>query len=210
MVCAICGVRRPRRYCPGVRGDICSICCGTEREVTVNCPLDCQYLRDAREHERLADVDPSKFPNQDIPVTERFLNDHEELLVFLGRAVAQAGLETPGAVDYDVRDALEALIRTYRTLRTGLYYESRPENLVAGNIYSSVQDALQERRAHEAEQVGTPRTRDSDVLGVLAFLQRLELDRNNGRKRGRAFLDFLRGFYPHEDAIKAVSPLIVP
>ena len=34
--------------------------------------------------------------------------------------------------------------------------------------------------------------RDSDVLGVLAFLQRLEIDRNNGRKRGRAYIDFLR------------------
>jgi len=30
------------------------------------------------------------------------------------------------------------------------------------------------------------------------FLQRLELDNNNGRKRGRAYLDFLRGFFPEE------------
>jgi hypothetical protein len=36
------------------------------------------------------------------------------------------------------------------------------------------------------------KTRDTDVLAVLAFLQRLEIDRNNGRKRGRAFIDFLR------------------
>jgi len=27
-------------------------------------------------------------------------------------------------------------------------------------------------------------------------LQRLEIDRNNGRKRGRAFVDFLRGQFP--------------
>ena len=31
-------------------------------------------------------------------------------------------------------------------------------------------------------------TRDADVLGLLVFLQRLEFDRNNGRK-GRAFVD---------------------
>jgi hypothetical protein len=38
--------------------------------------------------------------------------------------------------------------------------------------------------------------RDSEVLGVLVFLQRLELQNNNGRRRGRAFLDMLRGFFP--------------
>ena len=40
------------------------------------------------------------------------------------------------------------------------------------------------------------KTRDADVLGLLVFLQRLELDRNNGRRRGRAFLDALREFLP--------------
>ena len=37
------------------------------------------------------------------------------------------------------------------------------------------------------------KTRDADVLVVLAFLQRLEIDRNNGRKRGRTFIDVLVG-----------------
>ena len=42
------------------------------------------------------------------------------------------------------------------------------------------------------------KTRDADVLGLLVFLQRFELDRNNGRRRGRAFLDALREFHPPE------------
>ena len=48
---------------------------------------------------------------------------------------AGAALDTPGAVDYDVREALEALIRTYRTLESGVYYESVPANPLAANIY---------------------------------------------------------------------------
>ena len=48
MKCRICDTRKPRRYCPGVTGDICSICCGNEREVTVDCPLDCPFLVEAR------------------------------------------------------------------------------------------------------------------------------------------------------------------
>ena len=211
MACAICETRRPRRYCPGVRGDICTICCGTEREVTVSCPFDCPYLREARAHERVTPVDPDQFPNQDIRVTDDFLHDHEPLLVFLGRSVAAAAAEIPGTIDYDVRAALDALIRTYRTLQSGVYYETRPDNALAAGLASLVQENLAKFRREETESLGMTKTRDADVLGMLVFLQRLELDRNNGRARGRAFLDFLRDFFPGEVApAPATSSLIIP
>ena len=164
--------------------------------MTLDCPLDCQYLREARQHERPIPVKPDEFPNRDIRVTEAFLRDHEPLLVAMGRAVLLAGLNTPGAVDFDVREALAALIRTYRTLDSGLYYETRPENTVAAEIARRIQEAVAEFRRIEEEKMQITKTRDTDVLGVLAFLQRLEIDRNNGRKRGRAYLDFLRGQFP--------------
>jgi len=206
MACAICETRRPRRFCPGVHGDICSLCCGTEREVTVSCPLDCEYLRDARRHDRAAGPRPTEFPNKDIEITDRFLRNHEELLVFTSQSVLRAALATAGANDFDVRDALDALIRTYRTLESGVYYETRPANLLAAEIYAHVQTAVAEFRRQETERLGVTKTRDADVLGVLAFLQRLELDKNNGRRRGRAYLDFLRGFYPQATAAEPEEP----
>ena len=213
MPCQICETRRPRRYCPGVRGDICTICCGTEREVTVDCPLECEYLQDARRHDRPPAVNPDDFPNQDIRVSDIFLREHEPLMLFLGSSVLDAALRTPGAIDYDVREALEALIRTHRTLESGMYYETRPNNPIAGHICQLVQAAAAEFRQHEQQELGMTRTRDADILGGLVFLQRLELDRNNGRRRGRAFLDFLRGHFPTasgQRAPAAASPLIVP
>src|SRR5712692_9056456 len=106
MRCKICETRRPRRHCPAVSGEICSLCCGREREMTLDCPLDCQYLLESRRHDRPEPVNPNKFPNQDIRVTQTFLHDHEPLLIALGKAVLAAALETPGAVDDDVRQAL--------------------------------------------------------------------------------------------------------
>jgi hypothetical protein len=38
------------------------------------------------------------------------------------------------------------------------------------------------------------------MLGLLVFLQRYELDRNNGRSRGRAFIDGLRHYYDESAA----------
>jgi hypothetical protein len=194
-----------------VNGDICTICCGTEREVTVHCPLDCVFLQDARKHEKVPPVDPDNFPNRDIHVTDEFLHDNEELLVYFGRNLLGAALDTRDAVDSDVREALEALIRTYRTLESGVYYESRPQNPLAGAIYSRIQDAVAELRRMESEERGVAHTRDKQVLGLLVFLQRLELDRNNGRRLGRAFIDFLRGFFaPSREQRPAAPSLIVP
>jgi hypothetical protein len=197
-----------------VHGDICSLCCGNEREVTVDCPFDCPYLQEARKHEHTEPVDPATFPNQDIRITEEFLGEHEALLVVAMSSLATAAFDTPGAVDSDVRDALDALIRTQRTLESGVFYETRPDNALANRIFSAALDGLEEFRKKEREELGMTHTRDSDVLGVLVFLQRLELDRHNSRPRGRAFLDSLRGFLSDVDAGTPAatpdSPLILP
>jgi hypothetical protein len=212
MSCAICETRRPRRFCPGVRGDICSICCGTEREVTVSCPFECEHLQEARRHDKAVPIDEAAVPNQDIRITEKFVEEHQGLLTFVGNVVLGAALDTAGAVDRDVREALEALIRTHRTLASGVYYESVPPNPLAANVYRGVQNAVAAFREREQQELGMSRTRDADVLGVLVFLQRIELDRNNGRQRGRAFLDSLHAFYSERPPSPppAASSLILP
>ena len=210
MVCAICELRRAKRFCPGVRGEICSLCCGTEREVSVHCPLDCEYLQDSRQHDKIPPVNPDAFPNQDIKVTDDFLHENEDLLLVLGRAVMRSALQAD-AVDNDVREALDALIRTYRTLQSGIYYDTRPQNPLAAAVYAGTQNDVAELRRMEQESGGITRMRDGQVLGLLVFLQRLELDRNNGRRLGRAFIDFLRSFFaPAAEQQPAAPSLIVP
>ena len=184
---------------------MCSICCGTGREVTVSCPLDCEHLQDARRHEKLAPLDPGQIPNQDVRVTEDLLKNNEELLVALSGTLLKVALETPGVVDADMREALDGLTQTFRTLQSGVYYESVPANPLAARLFRAVQEALEEYRRTEPERHAVSRTRDSDVLALLVFLQRLERDRNNGRPRGRAFVDLLLGFYPPGPAGPAES-----
>jgi len=192
--CKICKTRRPRRYCPGVQGDICPICCGAEREVTVNCPLDCIYLREARTREKRPDLDPRKFPNADIKVTEDFLRRNEPVLITVAGALAKATIETRSVLDNDAREALDSLVRTYRTLQSGLYYESRPANVLAAGLQREVQVLIDDLRKRATEAGAT--VRDADLLGILVFLQRLEIQHNNGRPKGRAFIHFLQQFFP--------------
>ncbi len=208
MKCKICDTRKPRRYCPGVHGEICSICCGNEREVTISCPLDCPYLVEARRHEKPPEVDVETVPNRDVQVTEEFLREHEALLVFLGSRLLEASLATSGAVDSDVREALESLIRTYRTLESGLYYETRPTNLIAAGIHQRMQEAIDDLRKELAGKNAMP-LRDAEIFGTLVFLERVELHQNNGRPKGRAFIDYLRAYFPQpEQNLAPASPLI--
>jgi hypothetical protein len=210
MACAICARRRPRRHCPGVHGEICPTCCGEGREIAVACPLECEYLREARKHDQGGTGRPDPLPNLDIRVTEEFLESREALLGSMARALVRNALDTAGVVDLDARDALAALIRTYRTLATGIQYETRPENRLAAGLYDAMQEAVAAFRSRETGQLGIPRTRDNDVLGLLVFIQHFEFGSSNGRKRGRAFLDALREFYgePPRGAPPSASPLI--
>jgi len=145
-------------------------------------------------------------------VTEKFLADNEELLIFLGRTLGMAALETAGAADFDVRSALDALIRTYVTLQSGVYYETRPDNALAKRLYDAVQEGVAQFRRSEQDRTGLPKTRDADILGLLVFFERLELGRNNGRPRGRAFIDLLRGFYSEAAGVAETgkSRLVLP
>jgi hypothetical protein len=163
---------------------------------------------EARRHEKPHELNPDEVPNRDVQVTEEFLREHEPLLVFLGSRLLEASLAQAGALDSDVREALESLIRTYRTLQSGLYYETRPTNLIAAGVHQRMQEAIEGLRKELAEKNATP-LRDVEILGTLVFLQRVELHENNGRPRGRAFIDYLRTYFPQtEQSLAPPSPLI--
>jgi hypothetical protein len=153
------------------------------------------FLREARVHERPVPLTEKDFPNLDIPLKERFVEDHEREVMSLSLALARA-MDQEKAVDLDVREALESLVRTYRTLQSGLIYETRPQNPYAAGIQERLVKAIEELRKSIAEEAGMEMLRDTDVLATLVFLQRLEIQHNNGRRRGRAFFDFLRTYFP--------------
>ena len=193
--CQICEKKRARRFCPGVGGEICPACCGAGRENTIDCPASCEHLQEARAHERPVAVAEDEIPNRDIRVTEEFLENHEPLILWLTAALAEA-MGSRKAVDRDAGEALETLIKTYRTLQSGLIYETRPQNPYAAAIQERLKASIEELSKRVAEKSGLHSLRDADVLGVLVFLQRLQIGHNNGRPRGRMFYDFLRHSFP--------------
>jgi hypothetical protein len=208
ILCKRCGQRRARRACPALQADICSICCGTEREVSISCPLECEYLREAHLREKSLPVDPKDAAHKDIEVSEEFIREHEEFLLFSIYSLLQSSLRTPGAVDTDALEALDALIKTYRTAESGLIYESRPENMVAAAVLRGFSDSLADYEKIRAEREDATPLRDKDVLGILVFLSRFGQQNLNGRPKGRLFLDVLSRMTP-EQRIDERAPSII-
>lgn len=195
--CRLCETRPPRRFCPGIGGDICAVCCGTEREVTIDCPLDCEHLIAARQHERPPAPD-GEIPYPEVRVTDQFLSENRDLAMTAGQMLFAAAMTSAGATDFDLREALDALIRTYKTRDSGLVYETRPANPMAAAVQARFQQSLDEFREAAAQRSGVHSIRDKDVLGVLVFWARAERSRNNGRRRGRAFIHSLAELVPPE------------
>ncbi len=150
---------------------------------------------EAREHDRPIPIREEDLPNKDVQLNEDFVRKQEHVVMWLGNALARV-MEARKSVDGDAREGLEALIKTYRTLKSGLIYETRPSNPYAAEIQEALKQAIDELHKKLAETSGMQTLRDADVLGTLIFLQRLELQHNNGRRRGRAFFDFLRTYFP--------------
>lgn len=205
-LCAVCDSRPARRRCPALNEEICAVCCGTGREQTIDCPLECEYLRDARRHEKLPPLDPKTLPNPEIELSDRFMNEHQQLTIVLGRLLLVAAVETPGSVDLDLRDALEALVTTYKTADSGLIYESRPANAIAAQAADRFTHGLQQFREDVAKRSASHSIRDKDILGVLVFWQRMEYQRSNGRRKGRAFTESLYALLPPPPPDPAESP----
>jgi hypothetical protein len=199
ILCKICGKRRARRPCPAVGGDICPICCGTHRESELLCPLPCEYLQEAHEHESPESVPEQDISNQDVLVTEEFVAEHEELLLFCVYSLLQASLRTPGTVDSDVMAALESLIQTQRTLQSGLVYEHVSPNAVAAGIQRSFAASLADYQRLREEREALSPVRDEEILKTLVFLHRVGQQNQNGKPRGRMYLDLLRHLTPETD-----------
>jgi hypothetical protein len=178
-----------------VDAEICSICCAEGREVTIECPRECPHLREARLHEAKVVLTEDRVPNKDIAVSEDFVRQQEHLVLMLGNTLTRA-MEKGKAVDSDAREALEAMIQTYRAAGSGLTYESRSPNPYAADIQDALKSMIDELRQRVEEATGSQSVRDADLLGTLVFLQRLGLQYDNGRRRGRVFYDFLMDHFP--------------
>ena|SRR5215469_5112632 len=214
MVCPICEKRPSKRLCPGAGEKICPICCGREREVTIDCPWDCSYLVSAHryEAEHRKPLPREQFPYSSVDLPPDFVYDHWPVLTLLAGAVLSFQVQNKDLNDNSTYAALESLAETHRTLGTGIYYERPPDLPIARELYAHLVESLQNFRKQAAERGAfSSALKDSVVFQLLVFLLRVCKQETNGRPRSRAFLEFLRSRFPQPaSAPQESSRIIMP
>lgn len=186
------------------------MCCGTEREASIDCPADCSYLVASRQYDReRREVDWSQVPFSDIKVPASVVREHEGLLLALSYAICAYAKDNPWVADADVLASLQALAEAYRTLSTGIYYERPPDHRLQRGLYEALKAAIDEYKKGERRGLGAISVRDAEVRDALIFLTQLGATRTNGRPKGRAYLDFLRTQFKKEEFAKPASNIVL-
>jgi hypothetical protein len=210
--CPICEKRKEARFCPAKGEKICAVCCGTEREVTIDCPSDCAYLVAAHryedQHQRTLPEDTTLL---DVKIPRDLMHTHQQLMAAIAFSIAKFCAAQPSATDPDILAAIEALAETYKTLGSGIIYEKAPVAPLPRELYAALVTLLDEIKKQQAEHANSAALKDMDIFYLLVFLYRMGLLRTNGRPRSRRYVEFLRGQFPQSPELKREeSRIIVP
>ena len=211
MSCPICERRMPKRFCPAKGEYICAICCGTQREVIIDCTPDCPHLIAAHRYEieHRKPIDPKNIPFPDLEFSVEILRRNQDLLSALGLSILKFARENTVVRDPEILIALTALADTYRTLESGIYFEREPDAPLPRALYRQLSEFLQKIKKQEAQQTGFSRLKDSEIYRLIVFVLRVGTRETNGRPRSRAFIDSLQAQFPQAADKESKDPRII-
>jgi hypothetical protein len=205
VLCPLCGIRSAKRSCPALGKQICAVCCGTKRNVQIQCPTDCPYLASAREHPAAAVV---RQQQRDVGLMMQSMRDFNErqsqLFLFINTFLMKyQPPELQALIDDDVVAAMSALAATYETASRGVIYEHRPASLPAQRLVTALSPVLA-----EAGKGGSLFERDAAF--VMRRIERAVADvRALDQLNRRAYLDLLGRVIVKKDSSAADSKNVV-
>src|SRR5687767_3126142 len=100
--CPLCSERPAKRFCPAKEATICGFCCGTKREVEIDCPGVCPYLRAGRAYENDHRVPDPELTMRMRGLEKAFPYQHRDILTSLTLAIAEERQQSPWLMDSDV------------------------------------------------------------------------------------------------------------
>jgi hypothetical protein len=206
--CSICSIRKEKRFCLALHGRICAQCCGEQRENTLECPSDCPYLQQARQHDKprdFGDLPPREvFP--EIEVREDFLLQHEPLMAGILQTLGRLARADRSINDRQFIGALANMASSYQTLvASGLVYREGLPNPAQQTIIDTLQGLFEEFRQVEQKHRGYTTLKDRDVLNALVFTLRMIHLHTSGRPLSRGFIDFLHERFPEPETALGAS-----
>lgn len=206
--CPLCSERAGKRYCPAKDTQICAVCCGTKREIEIDCPGSCVYLKSSRDYEAEKRVPDAELAAKVQKYDQRFVSEYSPILDALSKAVVEERLDSPWLVDNDVIEVYRGLTATLKTLSSGIYYESLPEGPVRIALFRRLRTLLDELMKPSPE-LDRRVLKSSEAIDVLDFLTFAAQANSSVRPKSRRYLDWLARMSGQPSSEQS-SGLIIP
>ena len=188
--CPLCSSRAGKRYCPAIAEQICAVCCGTKREIEIDCTSSCAYLKASRSYESEKPIPDPQVAARVHSYDARFMERYNLILDALTRAVIEEHMASKDLVDGDAVEALKSLKATMKTLSSGIYYESLPEGLARLSLFRRLKALLDEWMQPDPTAV-RPVLKVTEAIDVLDFLTIVAQANSSVRPRSRRYLDWI-------------------
>src|SRR5439155_18318040 len=93
--CPLCSERAGKRYCPAKDVQICATCCGTYREVEIECPSSCVHLIASRSYEAEKQIPDPQLASEMYKYDQKFVREFSPILDVISRSVIEERLNSP-------------------------------------------------------------------------------------------------------------------
>src|SRR3989475_5358683 len=189
-ICPLCSDRHGKRYCPAVAEPICAVCCGTKREVEIDCPSSCGYWKASRSYESEKPIPDPQIAAKAHHYDGRFFERYHLILDSVTRAIIEEHFASRQLVDSDVIGVFQALKATMKTLSSGIYYESLPEGPVRLSLFRRLKALFDELMQPDPSGV-RPILKVTEAVDVLDFLTVAAQANSSVRPKRRRYLNWI-------------------
>jgi hypothetical protein len=209
--CPLCSDRSAKRFCPAKETSICAVCCGTKREVEIDCPSSCPHLKLGRLYEAEKRTPDPQLMARVQSFDDNFVERYSPVFDAVGLAVLAERAAAPWLVDSDVLEVFKALSATMKTLSSGIYYESVPDLPIRASLFRRLKEVFDEFMRSQIDVHRQLTLRVSEASQILDFLTFVATMNSNARPRSRQYLDWLATFTGRTaNPTEQSSRLIVP
>ena len=188
--CPLCSERAGKRYCPAKTEQICAVCCGTKREVEIDCPSSCPHLIAGRSYEAEKRIPDAELVQKVEKYSNDFVYRYAPILDAISRSVVEERLQSPWLVDNDVVEVYKGLSTTMKTLSSGIYYETLPDGPLRISLFRRVKAQLDELMQPSAN-ADKRLLKVSEAVDVMDFLTFAAQANSGVRPKSRRYLDWL-------------------
>ncbi len=188
--CPLCSERSGKRYCPAKETLICAVCCGTKREIEIDCPSSCSYLIAGSTYEAEKRVPDAEVAARIQKYGDEFVEQFFTILDLLSATVLEERSQSPWLVDNDVIEVYKALSATMKTLSSGIYYETLPDLPVRLSLYRRLKTVL-DGLMQPDPNIDRRSLKVSEASDVLEFLTIAAEVNSTIRPKSRRYLDML-------------------